>query len=767
MTVAPKYALQSGSQITLHGNAHEVLETTVSGYRTVDLQSLGEKFIPFERFSEALKLPGTRIDCVQSTMSPRERLNGYSSFEALSPEQRDVAQFRQACCEAIVTLQDQLAREHQVAEYRLSGRDLDKECFRRPIVSFVRKALDILVNDGDGRGGKTKSFKLYKGRTLREYCDIYEGLGPGDNPLDALTPLDHLKGNKTDRHCDQVYRFMHEAWKDVGLDTKKVSVATVHRRLEDLIRAENEKRIRNELPKLIIPSHATVGDFVHRILTPTQLAVARDGLKHTRNKMGRGSTDLRALFPGEYVEIDECKISLVLSAKARGEWQHLAPKERAKLKKLDEDLRKRYHILVMIDVATRMVLAWVITEQPNAEATLALLRMATRSKQHEANLYDSQLEPLPAMGIGHIKNDNGTGLRNTTVVEAYAGLGITNTVSRAYNSTDRPFIERLFKTVENVFLSSLPGSTGNKPGQLPGYDAIASGVVSTGEFNEHLSKYFLEEYPRTPHFGVGMYGRAPIDVFRELSKTRGLFAPIDPARRRIVLGLKQEVIPDDEGLMLFNALHYNSDQFQRCRDRHGFPRKVSVFLDPDDLNVATVIAEGEKDPIDVYLQETGFGDMTLPQLMEAIAIIRREDPKCTEIHADCVSQIRRDRFDEMRALEKRRDAPKSYFVHEEVTKKANSVMGGARVLRGLTSVSHAVQWAKPGQLLATSDPAVPIFPINDDAEPITLTAAEVSDCMETSPLKGDVEGHKPAPRSRNEAPKAKPLGRPTKVKDLK
>ncbi len=44
-------------------------------------------------------------------------------------------------------------------------------------------------------------------------------------------------------------------------------------------------------------------------------ALATKGLNYARNKCGRGSTSVRALLIGELVEIDECKISLVMSAK--------------------------------------------------------------------------------------------------------------------------------------------------------------------------------------------------------------------------------------------------------------------------------------------------------------------------------------------------------------------------------------------------------------------------------------------------------------------
>ena len=93
------------------------------------------------------------------------------------------------------------------------------------------------------------------------------------------------------------------------------------------------------------------------------MLAATKGERHARNRRGRGSTDIRALFVGEYVEIDECKASLVASAKARGQWESLSDPDRTALEDIDKEIRTRLSILVMIDVATRMPLAWVISDQ--------------------------------------------------------------------------------------------------------------------------------------------------------------------------------------------------------------------------------------------------------------------------------------------------------------------------------------------------------------------------------------------------------------------
>ena len=123
---------------------------------------------------------------------------------------------------------------------------------------------------------------------------------------------------------------------------------------------------------------------------------------------------------------------MVVSAKAKGQWEKLSVDQRGTLEEIDGLIRDRLNILVMLDIASRMPLAWIISDQPRAEATLALFRMATRSKEREARMYGCSGEPAAAIGIGNVKHDNGTGLRNSDTVGCLLGIGAMDTAVRTY-----------------------------------------------------------------------------------------------------------------------------------------------------------------------------------------------------------------------------------------------------------------------------------------------------------------------------------------------
>jgi putative transposase len=364
--------------------------------------------------------------------------------------------------------------------------------------------------------------------------------------------------------------------------------------------------------------------------------------------------------------------------------------QRSDIEHADALIQKRLNILVMIDVATRMPLSWIIAENPCAEATLALFRMATRDKTREKLLYGCSGEPAAAVGLLHVKNDNGTGLRNNACISALLGIGSINSIGRTYASTDRPYIERLFGTLESVVLKPLPGYTGRRPGDLPGYDAMQNGVLNVDLLYGILTRYFIDEYPSTRHMGIGMGARRPFDVYKEVNDTRGQVLPIDPNLRRIHLGWEICVKPTDEGVLVFSGIWFNSNELQEAIDLHHISEKVKVYVDPENLDAATVILPNVKEPVEVRLQFSAFSDLTLPQVLKLMNEHRASDAKLSEHHNDQVMRTRISRANQIKAIGVEHKLPRSYSTIGECQNMAKAVFSGARVINSsLTMITTA------------------------------------------------------------------------------
>lgn len=734
MTIIPRYTLLPGTEVTLLGRAMAVTGAKENGYSMMGLEDGTATVVSFERFIEYLKLPGAKLNYASATSGDhgRLRLGGYTSVKALkNPEQQRLARFHIAMCKAVDIFV--AMRREDDPNFVASGRTLNVDDVRDFIARQTSLLLGERIRVKPLRGGETSSDRiLYKGRTINEYYQRYKSLQPNESAEDALVPLLHQRGNRKQRLCPRIRELMTEAWEHIGLDKKKPSSANVYDYLETIIHNENLLRQLNELPDLFVPSEKTLRQHRDTLVTATEYLIATEGKREARRKRGRGSTDIRALSVGELCGMDEQKFSMVVAAKKAGLWESLSDDVKATVGAADEYIRKRLHIIILYDVASRMPLSWIITENPNADATLALLRMASRDKSWEQRRYGCVNQAVQGCGIFYLRNDNGTGLRNSKVVEPLMGLGTINGTTRTYSPTDRAPDERVFGTLESRFFKVMPGYTGRRPGELPGYDAVRNGVVNVETLFGMLTRYLIDEYPFERHFGVGMGGRRPWDVYQEINKTRGHIPLPDPNNRRIQLGWEASATPSDEGVRVFEGIYFNSDELQILRDKHFFKGKVKVFVDPDNLNIATVLMPGHGDPIEVYLQVTAFADMTIGEVLQLLAEYRREDPATTAIYNDRLMSVRARRYADISSIGVEHNLPRSYTTIEECQKMAKVVFAGARIFS-----TETLSGTTAPDEITNLDPSMGVFTIGEEPSVFDAVANE-------APVDVDTETTDPA-----------------------
>lgn len=410
----------------------------------------------------------------------------------------------------------------------------------------------------------------------------------------------------------------------------------------------------------------------------TAFSMARRGERETVNARTRGRTDEHALSVGELVEIDENKISLITITRRVGMWQRLSDEEKAALKKLDTFVKERLWLILALDVATRMPLGWVLADAPNTEATLEVLRMATRNKEREKIIYGCAADPMPAVGIVCVRSDNGVGLRNGAVKTALLGMASQIVDARAYHSGDKPYVERFFGSMETRLFNLIHGYTGNHAGALEGYDAIKSAAYIRAELYAIITKYLIDEYPLERNYGTTFMGQRPIDVAKRLAKDGWAMPPVSPQDRRLHLGWRFEATITDEGVKVL-GLPYNSPALQRHRD--SAHRKVAVYIDPDSTNEVTVVVQGVPDLIMADLSWTGARDMTFPEFLAHVQALRAEDPGNTKDIDLRLARIRSELFDMLRKDAIERDIPRSYMTRDEAHTKAERLMGGMQAYR--------------------------------------------------------------------------------------
>ncbi|WP_313348715.1 transposase family protein [Paracoccus sp. (in: a-proteobacteria)] len=287
------------------------------------------------------------------------------------------------------------------------------------------------------------------------------------------------------------------------------------------------------------PSITTIRTRI-KAMSATQKCIGRDGIRKATNLMGAGATDIRAVMFGERVESDEVLLSLMTNANG-GVTVKAIPKKNAK-DEPEKDEIFRCWLSVMLDVATRMPLAWVMSETPNADHTLAMLRMAMRDKSREASKYGCTQMPAPAVRIMTAPADNGTAFRNGTVRAAQLGIGSTVIDTRTYHATDKPYVERLIGRLQWDVLNYLPGYVGSRPGELPGYDPKKAAALTPDMVYGIITRYLVDEYPLQPHLGTGMFGATPMQKLEQVLRDYPTLTPPSPSERRLHLGLKKQLI---------------------------------------------------------------------------------------------------------------------------------------------------------------------------------------------------------------------------------
>lgn len=693
MNVVPRYDLPPGTELTAHERTIVVNTASDIGYEVVDKQSGRAELLPFLVLARLLQQPGIKMQKPITALTARAklRLGAYKTVKALPQRQQEQADFAMAICFAMARVHAEIRSETNDPDYKFSQNKLNDIDLRERIARAASETFGKKIYTNAPAGGNRLIWQLHKGRRMNEiynrYLNCLDAAASGEtyDLAEALVPLDHLKGNRRSRITWLVRDLMTEAIDYFARETKPNSVANIHNRLVTLINQANEHRVANDLPKLDIPSNVTLSRHQDELYSPTEALVRDQGSREASRKRARGSTDIRALKIGELCEMDEVLLSLVVTAKVCGLWERLAQHDKAALESADEVIKTRLVLLVLLDVATRMPLAWVVSDQPRAEATLALLRMATRNKNKEKIRYGCHGLVADAVGLGMIKNDNGTGLRNAPVKAAILGSGGVSLDVRTYSPTDKPFIERHFGTLEAILLKILFGYTGRRPGELRGYDANKSGVLDLDNLYELLTCFYIDELPSMRHHGFGMWGRRPAEVYEEINRTRGIIAPIDPDTRRIHLCWEEQVTPTDEGVRVFSGIWFNSDELQQAIEVSkaqaiSRDRRVSVFVDPDNLNEATVVLPRNPTPIRVRLQTSVFADMTINEVLNLVTEYRREDPTAREIYEDRLANIRQKRAHLLDTIGVEKGLSRSYQTRDEIKAKARALFRGARIV---------------------------------------------------------------------------------------
>lgn len=299
--------------------------------------------------------------------------------------------------------------------------------------------------------------------------------------------------------------------------------------------------------------------------------------------------------PGEYVAIDTTSLDVFAIDPFTFQWVAL-------------------DLTAAIDVCTRSILAFRLTPFSTQGVDLALLlsdllsptpvdgrwpedvsypycgvpeNLVLRAFELEAG---TPLAPRPTVRPGTVVIDRGRNYQSVAFMAACAHLRINVQSSRPYRGSDKGWIERLFRTMRERLLESLPGYTG--PNVLArGKDIEADAVYFTHELEAIIGRWIAIDYQRRPHDGLRvpeapLLTLSPNEAYEEAVARAGFtFVPRDPDLHLRLLAVEPRVIT--RAGVEIGGLTYDSPALDPYRQQRSplsaLDGKWPIRVDPREL----------------------------------------------------------------------------------------------------------------------------------------------------------------------------------------
>lgn len=347
-----------------------------------------------------------------------------------------------------------------------------------------------------------------------------------------------------------------------------------------------------ELPS----SRQTFNRIVDEALAPTGLF--RRPAKSRRSLHSAPSEELGSLIaerPGEYVAIDTTSLDVFAIDPFTFQWVGL-------------------DLTAAIDVCTRSILAFRLTPFSTQGVDLALLLSDLLSPTPMDGRWPADvpypycgvpehlvlrafelppgtpLAPRPTVRLGTVVIDRGRNYQSVVFMAACEYLRINVQSARPYRGSDKGWIERLFRTMRERLLESLPGYTG--PNVLArGKDVEADAVYFTHELEAIIGRWIAVDYQCRPHDGLRVpeaphLRLTPNEAYEEAIARAGfLYVPRDPELHLRLLPVEARVI--GRAGVEIAGLTYDSPALDPYRQRRSplaaFDGKWPIRVDPREL----------------------------------------------------------------------------------------------------------------------------------------------------------------------------------------
>lgn len=424
-----------------------------------------------------------------------------------------------------------------------------------------------------------KSVPQFEGESLPSWRTLarwYKSYQSAEGNILSLIPKHHRKGNRnTYSDTDKFYEMALNRY----LTKERLSVAAVYRYYKDLIILENDSVISKPLKTL------TYKAFSNRIKSLPQydVMVARFGKRLADIEFEKVESHKLPLRPLERVEIDHTPLDIILL-----DDEKLVPLGRANL-------------TLLIDVFSRCILGFHIGfRSPGYIAVMHAIRQAMSPKEGIIGRYPSIENDWPCHGkIGTLVVDNGCEFWSNSLDSACSQVVTNIQFNKIERPWHKPFVEGMFKNINNGFTKSIPGKTFSNPIEKADYDPKKYASIRFSTFVEQFHKWVVDVYHKEPD---SRFRYIPYDLWRE-GEDLGLVHKLDNQEvenLKVILGIYAERTLRKGGISYEN-IRYDSEELASYRKQMGRreSRKVKVKINPEDISEIYVFIDGTNNYISV------------------------------------------------------------------------------------------------------------------------------------------------------------------------
>lgn len=467
---------------------------------------------------------------------------------------------------------DQLIRREFYVTQFLMREAADKavkrtdECIKRTILE-IELALMAKKGRFDTKGKEQKSPP--SPRALRRWIKAYED---GARDVLSLRTRHRFSGNTMSNLASEIMELVTKHATVSYCHESRPSVKNVYALLKADVATLNDKRKASGLQPLVCPAMATLRRKILK-LNQFEVHASRYGVSSARAKFSIIGTGLDVTRPLQHVQIDEWTIPLHTIANDLGLTEGISEEDLKKLKS------ERVKLCLVLDVATRSVLAMRISRKGDAQNAISALAMSVADKNAIAIAAGCKSD-WPMRGPGSLYSpDAGGPFIDQGFRAVITGLKAVYENAPAGISYLRGHIERIFGTMHTGLIPFYTGRSFPNVVEKGTYQAHKRATILTTQLPQIFVRWVVDVYHHTPH--EGLMGETPYNAWKRLTDQYGVAPCPNVHERRAIFGLPLERCLDPRGIRVCGN-YYQSEDLQEWRRLLG-DVKVNIRFDTADI----------------------------------------------------------------------------------------------------------------------------------------------------------------------------------------